>query len=446
MHARPACRRRTLLLLLAIALASPAQAALSQRNIDVLHYAVEIQPDIAAKTIQGHVVVRFAATASALRSIELDNDGLTVDAVREAGAALSFTQHGKRVHIQLGRPARQGEQREIEIDYHGAPRFGLQLHPDRSQAYTIFSTSQWLVGIDAPDERASLELTVTLPAGFKAVGNGRQIGHRTRADGIEVYQWRQDVPVPAYTFGFAAGKFNEVIAAAGEVQLRFLSDALDEGELRKVFADTADMLRYFERRAGVPYPGKSYTQALVADTIGQELAGFSLLSESYGREVLADPHNESLIAHEAAHQWWGNMVTCARWNEFWLNEAFANFLAATYMEHRFGKVEYEKAVSRWRARHQKLKAEGKDKALVFPDWKKPTSDDRAVVYQKGAYVLHLLRAQLGEDIFWRGIRDYTRTHFGSSVTTRDFQTAMEQSAGKPLDTFFDAWVYSSDHR
>ncbi|MEO6364613.1 MAG: M1 family metallopeptidase [Luteimonas sp.] len=438
--------RCTLLLLLAIAAASPVQAALSQRTIDVLHYAAAIQPDIAAKTIQGHVVLDFAATSSSLQSIAFDNDGLTVDAVREAGAALAFTQHEKRLLITLKRPAEQAGQRQIEIDYHGAPRFGLQIHPDRSQAYTIFATSQWLIGIDAPDERATLDLTVTLPAGFKAVGNGWQIGHRTLANGLEMYRWRQEMPAPAYTYGFAAGKFNEVIASAGEVQLRFLSDALNQGELRKVFADTADMLRYFEQRAGVPYPGKRYTQALVADTIGQELAGFSLMSESYGREVLADPRNESLIAHEAAHQWWGNMVTCARWNEFWLNEAFANFLAATYMEHRFGKAEYEKSVSRWRVRHQKLKAEGKDKPLLFPDWNKPTSDDRAVVYQKGAYVLHLLRMQLGEDVFWRGIRDYTRKHFGTSVTTRDFQAAMEKSAGKPLDKFFDAWVYSSDPR
>lgn len=155
--------------------------------------------------------------------------------------------------------------------------------------------------------------------------------------------------------------------------------------------------------------------------------------------MLADPRNESLIAH----QWWGNMVTCASWNQFWLNEGFASFLAASYMEHRFGKAEYEKAVSRWRARHDKLKADGKDKPLVFPDWDKSSADDRAVVYQKGAYVLHLLREQLGEDVFWRGLRDYTRKHFGTSVVTQDFQAAMEHASGQSLDAFFDEWVYPS---
>ena len=423
-----------------------AQPVSQHRDIDVLHYAADIQPDIAAGTIEGRVVIRLVAASNALRTIELDNDGLTVDAVQEVGTKLRFAQDGKRLKIQLSRPARVGEQREIAVDYHGAPRFGLQFHPDRSQTYTIFSTSQWLVGIDAPDERATLDLTVTLPAGLEAVGNGPEIEHRTLANGNEVYRWRQDTPVPAYTFGFAAGKFNDVVAKAGDVQLRFLGDAFSEDELRKVFADTADMLQYFQRRAGVPYPGKRYTQALVVETIGQELAGLSLLSEEYGREVLADPRQESLIAHEAAHQWWGNMVTCASWNHFWLNEGFANFLAATYMEHRFGKAEYQKSVDRWRARHEKLKVDGKDKPLVFPNWDKPTSDDRAVVYQKGAYVLHLLREKLGEDVFWRGMRDYTRKHFGASVVTQDFQAAMERSSGKQLDAFFDEWVYPKNPR
>lgn len=255
-----------------------AQPAPPQRAIDVLHYSADIQPDIAAKTIRGRVVIRVAVQSNALKAIEFDNDGLSVDAVRDSGTALLFAQHDKRLTIQLSRPANVGEQREIEIDYHGAPRFGLQFHPNRSQLYTIFSTSQWLIGIDAPDERATLDLSVTLPAGLKAVSHGREIEHRRLVGGHEVYRWRQTTPVPAYTFGFAAGRFNDVTAKAGNVQLRFLGDAFSEDELRKIFIDTADMLRYFEQRAGVPYPAKRYTQTLVAQTIGQELAGLSLLS------------------------------------------------------------------------------------------------------------------------------------------------------------------------
>ncbi len=110
-----------------------AQPVPQHRDIDVLHYAADIQPDIAAGTIEGRVVIRLVAASNALRTIELDNDGLTVDAVQEVGTKLRFAQDGKRLKIQLSRPARVGEQREIAVDYHGAPRFGLQFHPGRSQ-------------------------------------------------------------------------------------------------------------------------------------------------------------------------------------------------------------------------------------------------------------------------------------------------------------------------
>lgn len=417
------------------------EANTTSRPVDILHYIAQIEPDIAERTVKGRLVVRLAVRTDGLDSVELDNDGLTVESVREAGEPLAYEQRGRRLRVALSRAASSGEKREIDIQFHGAPRFGLQFHPDRPEVYSIFSTSQWLIGIDAPDERATVDLSVILPGGLQAVGNGRLVARHALGDGRDIHRWRQDRPVPAYTFGFAAGRFNQATQRRGRTRLRYLAGTLSATELRHVFADTADMLGYFERRSGLPYPGESYTQALVAETIGQEMAGFSLMSEAFGRRVLADPRAGSLIAHEAAHQWWGNMVTSRDWNHFWLNEGFATFMAATYIEHRFGYAEYLKHVDGWRRRLETLKTAGADKALVFADWTKPTADDRAVVYQKGAYVLHLLREHLGERGFWDGIRKYTGTHFGQSVTTADFQKSMEKTTGRDLSEFFDQWVY-----
>ena len=176
-----------------------------------------------------------------------------------------------------------------------------------------------------------------------------------------------------------------------------------------------------------PYRGK-YDQVLVTETIGQEVASFALLSEAYGRSTLAGETTEDLIAHEIAHQWWGISTTCRSWGEFWLNEGMANFMAAAWMQHKHGDDEYLAAVNRWRTRLDKLKADGKDHALVYERWDKPTRDDRAVVYQKGAYVLHLLRQEIGEVAFWNGIRRYSQAFSNRSVSTRDFQRAMERPA------------------
>lgn len=444
MEWRSSAKRGSIRWLLACALVACAPWASAQEKpaaIDVLHYAARLQPNLTERTLRGQVTITLRVLDGDHRAIEFDSGELSIDAVREAGAPLAFTRDGKRLRIELLRPADAGARRVFEIDYHGTPRFGLEFHPERAQLYTIFSTSQWLVVIDAPADRATLSLDVVLPAGLQAVGNGRALRVRRLDDGRELHRWRQRTPVPSYTFGFAAGRFTQVDARARNgVPLRYLGDGFDQDELRRIFADTGDMLDWFARRAGVRYPGERYDQALVAKTIGQEHAGFALLSEAHGRRVLADPADQALIAHEAAHQWWGNAVTCANWNHFWLNEGFANFMAAAYLQHRIGEAAYAQQVEGWRTRLARLRAEGKDKPLVFPDWNQPSGDDRAVVYQKGAYVLYLLREQLGERAFWAGIRAYTRSHIGQPVLTTDFQRAMERASGRDLSAFFAEWV------
>jgi aminopeptidase N len=140
------------------------------------------------------------------------------------------------------------------------------------------------------------------------------------------------------------------------------------------------------------------------------------------------------------------MVTCRNWSHFWLNEGFANFMAAAYMQHKFGDTEYRKYVDSWRTRLDKLRETGSDHSLVYDNWDKPSADDRAVVYKKGAYVLHLLREELGERAFWKGIRAYTRTNYGRSVTTEDFKQAMEHASKRDLTAFFYQWIYLAPHQ
>ena len=180
---------------------------------------------------------------------------------------------------------------------------------------------------------------------------------------------------------------------------------------------------------------------LGAGSADQEMSGFTVLSESYGAEVLADEKEIWLGAHELAHQWWGNMVTCVDWNHFWLNEGIATFIAAAYKEHRFGRQEYMREIELYRKRYEKVRDAGKDRSLVFPNWDRPTSEDRSLVYNKGAYVIHLLRQELGERRFWPAFRQYTRAYFGKSVTTRDFQITMERASKRDLREFFSKWVY-----
>jgi aminopeptidase N len=166
------------------------------------------------------------------------------------------------------------------------------------------------------------------------------------------------------------------------------------------------------------------------------MAGLSVVSEEYGRAVLKDSMAIGLLAHEFSHQWWGNMVTCHSFTEFWLNEGFATFMAAAYREHRFGRATYLADIDAMRGRLAQVVSRGNDRSLVFPAWERPTADDRTVVYQKGALVLHQLRERVGEDDFWNAIRLYTRRHFGQSVTTDALRLAFEEVSGTDLREFF----------
>ena len=409
---------------------------------DVLGYAATIRPDIAAKTVAGDVDIRLRILAADVRTIEFDRGELVVDDVRASSERLAFDLLPKRVRVQLVKPEAPGTELALSIAYHGAPRNGLQFVPERQQAYTIFSTSQWLICVDAPADKATLDLRVVLPAGLHAVGSGTLVSETPGPNGTVVHRWREERPISSYLFGFAAGRFVESRPERAGTALRYIGEGVSVEELNRIFGDTPDMLEFFATRAGVDYPRDSYEQVLVANTAGQEAWGFALFSDAYGRAVLDDPSGVWLIAHELAHQWWGNLVTCQDWNHFWLNEGFASFMADAYDEHRFGREAYLKDVERARARYEAVREAGHDRSLVFPDWNHPTTDDRTLVYQKGAYVLHLLREQMGDDAFWNGIRHYTTRYAGGSVTTDDFKQSMEQSSGMKLDAFFDRWIYA----
>ena len=300
-----------------------------------------------------------------------------------------------------------------------------------------------MVCVDEPDDKATFDLRVTLPRDLQFVASGVPVGRTAPSADTAVHHWRQQRPVSTFTMAFAAGPFREVVMSRGATSLRYLADGFTSEELTRAFADTADMLTFFEDRAGVAYPAASYAQVLVANTVGQEAAGFSMLSEAYGRRLAGDSTALTLSAHELAHQWWGVLVTCRDWTHFWLNEGFATFMAAAYVEHRFGRDPYLREVASWRATYDRVRAEGGDRALVFPDWNRPSANDRALVYDKGAYVLHQLREHLGDQAFWDAIRRYTRAYAGRSVTTEEFQRAIERATGRRLTDFFASTVHSA---
>jgi len=413
----------------------------------VIKYDARIEPDLTAKTLSGRVTVEFRSLTAGLAQIELNAGDLVIDAVQDQkGKPLTFVKEGKLLRINLVRKLAMSQKDRVTIAFHGQAKYGLQFYPAEKQIYTAFSTSQWMPCLDAPSDRAQLRLAVVVPAAFKVVGNGTNTETRQLPGGKVLSVWEQKVPIPTYIFGFAAGDLREVTQTHRGVQFRFLvPPAFSKAETERIFRDTADELEFFQEKSGVKYPYRTYTQVLASGGTQQEMDGFTVMDEPYGRGVLENERENWLGAHEFAHQWWGNQVTNVDWTHFWLNEGLATFMVAAYKEHRFGRDEYLKEVGKFRTRYERVRDADKDKPLVFPDWNRPTREDRTIVYQKGALVFYLLREEIGDRAFWAAIKSYTRAFWGKSVTTIDLQKAMETAAKRSLQGFFDKWVYGKQN-
>ena len=431
----------TLLACLAPAFAQTAELP----AVDVQHYTLEITPDLAAKTVTGVETLRLRARQAGVIEVLLDSGALVVDSAMLRGDSLAVDKLGARSAIHLKQPLATGQPETLQLRYHGTPKYGITFLPEAPQVHTDFSTSQWMPCLDAPDARATLDLTLVLPAGMQTAATGSLAAQQPRPGGLQASTWRLAQPMPSYLYGFAAGHFRELLVqpvASGQPQLRQLAPmAVSEAQMRQIFRDTPDMLAFFQAKSGVPYPFARYTEVLLQGYAGQEMAGMSVLGERHGQRVLADEKALWLGAHELAHTWWGNGVTNRAWTHFWLNEGITTFMTAAYIEHRFGREEYMKQIDGARTKYEAILAAGQDKPLVFPNWDKPSASDRSLVYDKGAYVVHLLRQHVGEAAFWAGLQAYTRKHWGQTAVTADFQAAMEQAHGQSLVPFFAKWVY-----
>ncbi len=426
--------------------AAPGEVLGQPPSAHIFHYQARVEPDLATQTLTGVVLIHYKLPVNATAHLRLNVGDLTIESAIEGQTQLAFEKLGQLLTITLAEPAisiasPRDQPRVVTLRYRGAPKQGLTFLTDAQQIFTAFSTSHWLPCHDSPAARATLALTVVVPKGFKTVANGNLVAQRLLPSGKIASEWLQNTATPCYTFGFATGDFLEVQDGSATPILRFLvPPSFTAEETQTIFSQTRAMIAFYEDKAGVKYPDTVYTQVLVSGGAAQEMSGFAVMGQNYGKRVLQDPKAIWLGAHELSHQWWGNRVTNHAWTEFWLNEGIATFMNAAYFEHQDGAEAYLSHINGAKAKYEAIRAAGKDKSLVFADWDRPSREDRSLVYDKGAYLLHLLRQKLGDKAFWQGIQRYTRLNWGRAVSTTDFSDAMEQASGLLLGDFFDEWV------
>jgi aminopeptidase N len=438
-HFMPAVRRATALLLIAMA-TGPASGT-DATDTRITGYEVRLALDIPAKSLRGQTTIRLDPNVPAPVALRFPVHELSIDAVTTSVGKIVFRVERGELIVTFDGSIRDapGRPLAVTIDYHGQPTRGLKFGAD--YAYTAFDTCYWMICREAPGEKATFQLELDVPSSYTVAASGERRATMPLADGVTRHHWVQDRPYSPYLYGFAAGEFADTTVKAGRVDLRLLGIGATAGELQRKFRDTAGMLAFFEERSGVPLPGRMYTQVLVPGSEAQEASTLSFIGRDQLDPILDNPHEDWVIAHELAHQWWGNLITCKSWEHFWLNEGLAVFMTAAYKEVRWGRADYERELKLARNRRDNAVQARFDVPLAYDGVYPSLSIKRAITYSKAMLFLDALRAAMGEDAFWSGLAVYTRRHAGGVVESRDFERAMTEATDRNLAPLFDEWVY-----
>lgn len=427
-------------------------------QVDIVDYEIHLDLDHEAGWVAGTVAIEFEALPGdePVRSFQLDAVGLDIHGAWDSQGrdlAVDVDESTIRVHLAAALPP--GRSEIVSLDYDAFPRRGIHFAaPDGrgdARAWHVWTQGQaeetrhWMPVWDIPNDRATHTLSVTVDDALVTMAAGEKVDTiRDRRTGRRTDTWRMDTSHVSYLLTLVAGHLSQDDLGDGEVPLPVLAEADDLPRAMQNAARTADMLRVFGEITGVPYPYVKYSQAHVRDYTAGGMENISATTMYY--EGIHDPADEpqidttGLIAHEAAHQWYGDLLTCRTWDHLWLNEGFADYLEALYTGEVHGVDAMRASLMGSQRAVTRAQRDG-ERAIVWGGWSDPdeTFDDHA--YAGGASRLHLLRSQLGDEAFLRGLRHYTATFREQVVETDDLIAAFEQVVDRDLDPFFDEWLY-----
>ena len=430
------------------------------RPFTIRHLALDLALAPATKSVRGEAALDVRRVDPAAEELALDAVGFEINDVRVDGRSVTWRYDGSTLHVPID-PSR--EEIRVTVRYRAVPRRGLYfIQPDEhypNKPRQVWTQCQeedarhWFPCHDSPHAKMTTELVAHVPNGWHALSNGVLVASDMPKDGDFTWAWRMDDPHASYLVTLVAGEFVEVVASAvadgRQVPVSYLVPKGREADGQRTFERTPEMLTFFGEVTGVPYPWNKYAQVVVADFIfgGMENTTATTLYEHIllDERAAIDISSDDLIAHELAHQWFGDYVTCREWYEGWLNEGFATFFEHVWREKALGADEYHFGLKSDLEGYL-AEAQGRyRRPVVCRDYDAPLDLFDRHLYEKGGLVLHALRVEVGSALFWRGVRLYLQRHARGLVETRDLQLAMEEVSGRGLGRFFEQWLYKPGH-
>ncbi|CAN5213267.1 hypothetical protein BH10ACI1_BH10ACI1_28680 [soil metagenome] len=432
------------------------------RTFDVQHYVIRVSFDRSAKQVFGDTTVQLKPLANNFRQFELDSAEMVYDSVKldADGKDLSFQQAGQKIIVTLDRAYSPNDLISIRFKYSVKPSKGVYFVNEQKTRGEVARSAQiwtqgepeyahyWFPSYDFPDDKATTEEFITVEKDETAIGNGELLETVENMNGTKTFHYKMPVKHSVYLVSFVVGKYKRIEDKFKNITLGVYLYEGKEQLAKTAFGNTKEMMRIYEELTGVGFAYNKYDQTIVGNY--DEFAAMENITATTlsDKEVFFADFDfgkngvEDIVAHELAHSWFGNLVTCRNWAELWLNEGFATFMEAAYREKMYGRAQYlekiREDVETYRSeRRPRRQQHGLFNTLARPD----DSIFDTTTYQKGGAVIHTLRETIGDKAFWEAINIYLNRHKFENVETSDLQKAMEEASGQKLDWFFAQWVY-----
>ena len=427
------------------------------RDYDLQHSKIALRFDLDQKRVLGEVTHWLSILRGGSTKVFFDSVGLTIQSVTLNRAAIKFETSADKLIVPLPAAAKAGDKFEIAIRYEGKPAKGMYFilpdkdYPDRPRQIWTQGESEdtryYLPTYDYPNDRLTTETILTVPASWITVSNGKLMNVSEAGKGLKTWYWKESVPSSTYLITVVAGEFDEIKDTWHGIPVTYYAPKGRGDRLPLNYGRTPAMMELFSKKFGVDYPWEKYAQVMVDDFVAGGMENSSATtnnSSSLVHPKLAPEYftgEDDLISHELGHQWFGDLVTCKDWGDIWLNEGFATFLEALWTEAHYGKdqADYE----RWNNAREWFESNSLwNKPIVRHDFDDSSEFD-GNAYNKAGWVLYMLRQQIGEDAFYRGLKYYLDVNRGKSVVTADLAKAIEESAHVNVDQFFSQWLYGA---
>lgn len=422
------------------------------RDYDVVHYRMKFQVDLQNKKYIGENTIRLTPLICSFRECVLDAEEMTVTSVLDdRHIPLQFEQDEKRLSVFLSSSFTYGDTLSFTVYYHGEnPKSGLHFNDETadnpvSVAAVSFpdNAHHWFPCYDFPHDKATHEMFITADSAYKALSNGKLIEITENiAEGTRTFHWLQDKPHSTYLYMLAVGPYEIIRDSYRGIPISHWVYKKDLEAAQKIFEHVPLMMEFFSGQFGYPYPWAKCDHVTIPNIGG---GAENTSATCLGQSLIRQERAEQVIAHELAHQWWGDLITLRTWSETWLNEGFGTY--ADYLYIRFLKGEAEGAVDLEEKKNRYLREarEKYIKPIVFSRYEKPGNLFDSHTYSKAAAVIHMLRFILGDDRFYRVLQSFLQKYAFQPVETRDFTKTVKEITGQNLDWFFEQWFYKPGH-